>query len=240
LQENAIFERVGTSQGAFQNTPTKIECRRDERFVQGAQSESGELFDRAETAQCFVEMATEFKSVVIPEAFARLIGVADDGTRIFRAEGNHAAMRRWFDALCEYIGPCVSPGGAAVYAKVSRAAVYRRMKAGGLTAFCFHIIGKTKTIFGKEKKFKEWPLVYIPVAECKAWGAELDERGARLEANRGTQEDEAALEEAEFDEDGPRPDFVHYDPNDKRRRDVKYMTGKRRIEETEETEEDRN
>jgi len=171
-------------------------------------------------------MATEFKFVAIPEAFARLIGVADDGTRIFRAEGNHAAMRRWFDALCEYIGPCVSPGGAAVYAKVSRAAV--------------HNIGKTKTIFGKEKKLKEWPLVYIPVAECKAWGAELDERGARLEANRGTQEDEAALEEAEFDEDGPRPDFVHYDPKDKRRRDVKYMTGKRRIEETEETEEDRN
>lgn len=100
-------------------------------------------------------MATEFKFVAIPEAFARLIGVADDGTRIFRAEGNHAAMRRWFDALCEYIGPCVSPGGAAVYAKVSRAAVYKRMKAGGLTAFCFHIIGKTKTIFGKEKKLKE-------------------------------------------------------------------------------------
>ena len=185
-------------------------------------------------------MVTEFKFVAIPKAFARLIGVADDGTRIFRAEGNHAAMRRWFDALCEYIGPCVSPGGAAVYAKVSRAAVYKRMKAGGLTAFCFHIIGKTKTIFGKERKLKEWPLVYIPVAECKAWGAELDERGARLEANRGTQEDEAALEEAEFDEDGPRPDFVHYDPKDKRRRDVKYMTGKRRIEETEETEEDRN
>jgi hypothetical protein len=33
---------------------------------------------------------------------------------------------------------------------------------------------------------------------------------------------------------------VHYDPKDKRRRDVKYMTGKRRIEETEETEEDGN
>jgi hypothetical protein len=216
---------------------------RDSRPVRLTFGEIGEIILLAKCKPYWitvVEMATEFKFVAIPEAFARLIGVADDGTRIFRAEGNHAAMRRWFDALCEYIGPCVSPGGAAVYAKVSRAAVYKRMKAGGLTAFCFHIIGKTKMIFGKEKKLKEWPLVYIPVAECKAWGAELDERGARLEANRGTQEDEAALEEAEFDEDGPRPDFVHYDPKDKRRRDVKYMTGKRRIEETEETEEDRN
>src|SRR4026207_473624 len=186
------------------------------------------------------EMETRSALVDIPAELVPLIGDREEGTRTFRNQGDHDQMSRWFDALCEYIGPCVSPGGAAVYAKVSRAAVYKRMKAGVLTAFCFHIIGKTKTIFGKEKKLKEWPLVYIPVAECKAWGAELDERGARLEANRGTQEDEAALEEAEFDEDGPRPDFVHYDPKDKRRRDVKYMTGKRRIEETEETEEDRN
>jgi hypothetical protein len=108
------------------------------------------------------------------------------------------------------------------------------MKGGGLTAFCFHITGKTKTIFGKEKKLKEWPLVYIPVAECKAWGAELDERSARIEANRGTTEDEAALEAGEFDEDSPSPDFVHYDPKDKKDKDVKYMTGSNRIEEPQE------
>jgi len=181
-----------------------------------------------------VEMATHFQLMAIPEELGPLVGACDEGTRIFRAEGNHAKMRRWFDALCEYIGPCVSPGGAAVYAKVSRAAVYKRMKAGGLTAFCFHIIGKTKTAFGKEKKLKEWPVVYIPVAECKAWGAELDERGARIEANRGTPEDEAVLEEAEFDETSPSPDFVHYDPKDKKRKDVKYMTGSKRIEEPQE------
>jgi hypothetical protein len=181
-----------------------------------------------------VEMATHFQLMAIPEELGPLVGGCDEGTRIFRAEGNHARMRRWFDALCEHIGPCVSPGGAAVYAKVSRAAVYKRMKAGGLTAFCFHIIGKTKTVFGKEKKLKEWPVVYIPVVECKAWGAELDERGARIEANRGTTEDEAALEAGEFDEDSPSPDFVHYDPKDKKRKDVKYMTGSKRIEEPQE------
>src|SRR5438046_3733293 len=181
-----------------------------------------------------VEMPTDFQLTVIPEELVELVGMRDEGTRIFRAEGNHAEMRRWFDALCEHIGPCVSPGGAAVYAKVSRAAVYKRMRAGGLTAFCFHIIGKTKTIFGKEKKLKEWPLVYIPVTECKAWGAELDERGARIEASRGTPEDEVALEEAEFDEDSPSPDFVHYDPKDKKDKDVKYTTGSKRIEEPQE------
>jgi hypothetical protein len=168
-------------------------------------------------------MITEFPFVEIPPPFRQLIGSTDEGTRMFRAEGNHAEMRRWFDALCEHIGPAVSPGGAAVYAKVSRAAVYKRMKAGGLTAFCFHITGKTKTLFGREKKLKELPVVYIPVVECKAWGAELDERSARIEANRGTSEDEAALEQADVENTDANLEasFVHYDPKDRKRRDVK-------------------
>jgi hypothetical protein len=169
-------------------------------------------------------MATSFQFVSIPDEVGRVMGVADHGTRIFRTEGNHAEMRVWFDSLCEGIGPCVSPGGAAVYAGVSRAGVYKRMKAGGLSAFCFHITGKKKTIFGGEKKLKELPLIYIPVSECKAWGAELEERGARIEANRGTADDERALEEADpEDNDANRdPSFVHFDPKDKKRRDVKY------------------
>lgn len=170
-------------------------------------------------------MITDLPFVESPEAFRSLMGVADKGTRIFRSEGDHGKMRIWFDALCEHIGPCVSPGGAAIYAKVSRAAVYKRMKSGGLTAFCFHITGRTKTIFGREKKLKEWPLVYIPVAECKAWGAELEERLARIETNRCTQEDEAALEETDPEDTDANldPSFVFFDPKDKKRKDIKYV-----------------
>jgi len=128
-------------------------------------------------------MLTSDGIVVIPPAFEHLIGVPDPGTRIYRAEGIHSQMRPWFDGLCHHIGPCVSPGGAAVYANVSRAAVYKRMKAGGLTAFSFKITAKTPTQFGKEKKRKELPLIYIPVEECKAWSVDLDRRAARAGAN---------------------------------------------------------
>jgi hypothetical protein len=168
-------------------------------------------------------MITDFPFVNISKEFEQLAGVADEGTRIFRAQGSHASMREWFDALCEHIGPCVSPGGAAVYAGVSRAGVYKRMKAGGLTAFCFHIVGKKKTLFGGEKILKQLPLVYIPVAECKAWGAQLEERAARLEADRGTPEDEVALDEADLGIENPDPSFVHYDPKDRRQRKVRYV-----------------
>src|SRR5205085_3840444 len=167
---------------------------------------------------------TECPFVKIPKEFGMLIGLPDEGTRMYRAEGNHSAMREWFDGLCRHIGPCVSPGGAAVYAGVSRAGVYKRMRAGGLSAFHFHIIGKTKTIFGREKKLKEWPLCYIPVSECKAWGAELEERAARLEAGRGSGGDEAAVREADPGIDDPNPDFIYYDPKDKGRKDVRYVT----------------
>src|SRR6266481_5735181 len=163
------------------------------------------LTKRLPIAITVVEMITDFPFVKIPKEFEDLAGVADAATRIFRAQGNHASMREWFDALCEHIGPCVSPGGAAVYAGVSRAGVYKRMKAGGLTAFCFHIVGKKKTLFGGEKILKQLPLVYIPVAECKAWGAELEERAARLNADRGTREDEAAFDEADPSIENPDP-----------------------------------
>jgi hypothetical protein len=169
------------------------------------------------------EMLTKFPFVRISEKLEPLAGIADEGTRIYRVEGNHAAMRLWFDGLCEHIGPCVSPGGAAVYAGVSRAGVYKRMKAGGLTAFCFHITGKKKTLFGGEKTLKQLPLVYIPVAECKAWGAELEERAARLDANRGTAADNAAMDEADPAVENPDASFVHYDPKDRRRKNVRYV-----------------
>jgi hypothetical protein len=168
-------------------------------------------------------MATDSTFVPIPEELRRLIGTPDAGTRIFRAQGDRAAMRKWFNAICEHIGPSVSPGGAASYAGVSRAGVYKRMKAGGLTAFCFHITGTKKTWLGKDRKTKQWALVYIPVFECKAWGAELDERAARLNADRGSGEDEAALLEADPGEDNPSHMFLHEDPKDKGRRDVKYV-----------------
>jgi hypothetical protein len=153
--------------------------------------------------------------------------VPDEGTRIYRNEGDHFAMQRWFYAICEFVGPCVSPGGAAVYAGVTRAGVYKRMRAGKITAFCFHIIGKKKTLFGGEKKLKQWPLVYIPVEECKAWDKELHERVARIEAAKPETtdpEDEAALEEADPGIDAPSHDFLNYDPKDKGKK-VSYPGG---------------
>jgi hypothetical protein len=171
-------------------------------------------------------METYFPYIKIPMEFARLIGRPDPGTRIFRREGTVEEMREWFDKLCEHIGPTVSPGGAAVYAGVTRAGVNKRLKAGKLTIFCFYTIEKTKTLFGKEKTIKDFPSGYIPVSECKAWRKELEERIQRIEARKGpnpmTPDDEAALAETDGDEEDMKSDFLNYDPHDKRRKGVRY------------------
>jgi len=128
-------------------------------------------------------METRFL-IEIPKEFAAIAGTPDPGTRIFRAEGSHEQMKVWFDALCEHVGSALSPGGAAVYSGTSRPGVLKRLKAGKMTAFCFHIVGKKKTLFGGGKTLKKLPLCYIPAAECRAWGQELEERAARIEENK--------------------------------------------------------
>jgi hypothetical protein len=171
-------------------------------------------------------METKPPFVKIPMEFAHLIGRPDEGTRIFRREGTVDEMREWFDKLCEHIGPCVSPGGAAVYAGVTRAGVNKRLKNGKLTIFCFYTVEKTKTLFGREKTIKDFPSGYIPVSECKAWRKELEERQERIVARKGlnpmTPEDEAAIEETDGDEADMDSEFLNYDPHDKGRKGMRY------------------
>jgi hypothetical protein len=114
----------------------------------------------------------------------------------------------WYEAICEGFpdDSFVSPGGVGMFAGVSRPAVHKRLKEGKLTAFSFHVTRATQSIFGYQKKIKQLPYMYIPVSECKAWGAELKSRPDRREA---------MLEAA----GGPKPDwqgeFLDTDPKDK-------------------------
>jgi hypothetical protein len=87
------------------------------------------------TATELVEMATYFPYVDVPMEFLPFAGKADSGKRIYRKYGSEADNAAWFDAALKFVGPVVSPGGAAMYARVSRAAVNKRLNSGKLTAF---------------------------------------------------------------------------------------------------------
>ena len=84
------------------------------------------------------------------------------------------------------------------------------MKAGKLTAFCFHVVENKRTLFGYQKKLKKNPFVYIPVSECEAWARELEQRSDRQSVENYTREDW----------DG---DYVESDPKDKGDSSVEYV-----------------
>ena len=150
-------------------------------------------------------MKKEFKYLEIPASLQPLIGEPDPDTRIYRREGSDEESGPWFDALGEHLPGegFVSPGGVMMYAPVSRAAVHKRLKAGKMTAFCFHVVEAKRSIFGYQDKLKKRPYVYIPVSECKAWAEELKTRPDRKEAYLEAAGGEKPDREGEFLE-GPK------------------------------------
>lgn len=121
-------------------------------------------------------MKEPFPFVDIPEDLRSLIGEPDPGTRMYRKYGQEHEMQEWFDTvvkLCEP-GGTVSPGGAAGYARVTRAGLHKRLKEGRLTAFLFHVVKESFFVKGK-MTFAEGrkPYACIPVSECKAWAADM-------------------------------------------------------------------
>jgi len=123
-------------------------------------------------------MKTDFPFLKVPDSLRSLIGEpVPEGTRMYHRFGTEDEMSEWFDAVVKICKPegSVSPGGAAGYARVSRAGVHKRLKEGRLTAFRFNII-KDSRFFKNKKVLLEGrtPYTYIPVSECKAWRTELE------------------------------------------------------------------
>lgn len=117
----------------------------------------------------------DFPYVSVPEHLQPLLGEPDAGTRIWRAFGSREAFGLWNEALFQVLNEAgVSPGGASMYADVSRAAVYKRMQEGRLTAFLFHPVEGIGR-FSKREVLASGgrPYVYLPTSEIIAWGERI-------------------------------------------------------------------
>ena len=121
-----------------------------------------------------------FPFVKISKDIEHVVGQPLPDTRIYEKEGSEEEAGEWFEAVTAVAGPIVSPGGASMFAPISRPAVHKKLKEGNLTAFHFFITSTRKGLFGKQRKTRETPLVYIPASELKAWGKELEERMLKL------------------------------------------------------------
>jgi hypothetical protein len=140
-------------------------------------------------------METEFPFVAVPEEVLPVVGRVVPGTRIYEKKGPEEECGPWYEVIDELFGPCVSPGGVAMYCPVTRAAVHKRIKEGRITVFLYHVTERKIGLFGSKEVVRESPYTYIPVSEIKAWKKELEERA--ISQGRVTREE---LE-------GTRPDW---------------------------------
>jgi len=127
-----------------------------------------------------VSVSKNFPFVKVPKELLPIIGTPDEGTRIYRVKGDENGVAAWFEAFSKLYPQTVSPGGVSMFAPVTRAAVYKRLKEGRLTMFCYHPEETRRGLFGRKKSCRGTPYGYIPVEECQAWAEELKERMVRL------------------------------------------------------------
>jgi len=154
-------------------------------------------------------MSTEFPFLKVTPEMKGLVGKRQTGTRIYRREGTYQEAGEQAVALDKVFNDSfVSPGGVIMFVPVSRAAFYKRMNEGRLTVFCFHVVKDEKTFFGKVRKAKSTPFVWIPVSELEAWAEEIKEKRGEAEARK----------EGYFDIDA----LLDRDPEDRGRKDVVY------------------
>ena len=116
----------------------------------------------------------ERKIIEIPEKFLLILGEKDPGTRIYRAIGTDLDYRKWFQAILEITnGEIVSPGGVPMYCHVSRAGLHKKLKTGGLTAFCFHFTKFESFLFRKREIIQKQSYMFFPICELSHWEDEI-------------------------------------------------------------------
>lgn len=141
------------------------------------------------TVDMMSTMDNDFPLIEVPSSLLPRLGEVDPGTRMYRRYGTEADFADWWDAVLEACGEesCVSPGGVAMYARVSRAGVHKRMKEGRITAFLFHVVkGVSRWTKREILDNAGQPYAYIPCEECKAWAKimkeKMDRKGRKLES----------------------------------------------------------
>lgn len=117
--------------------------------------------------------------VQVPEELSRVVGEPLPGTRMYRMEGPEDHVRFWTEAVLSVFGICLSPGGAAAEAGVSRAAVYQRLKDGNLTGFFYYSTKPRRSLFGRTQVKRELMVGLVPISECRDWRQELEDRAIK-------------------------------------------------------------
>jgi len=132
------------------------------------------------------KMETDFefdKRIAKYEAMARIVdgrgGVVEveKGTRIYREVGYGHSFKNWVEDLQKCFGGEVIPfEWVAQFVGVSRAALHKRVKRGGLTVLAYELREEVNGILGGKRERMRREYKVVPLSECKAWRSILLDR----------------------------------------------------------------
>lgn len=101
----------------------------------------------------------------------------DEGTRVYREVSDAVNFQRWMDDVHEAFGTEVIPfEWVADYVGVSRAALHKRIKRGGLTVLVFEMRERVSGILGGVRDRMRCEYKYVPRSECDSWRKLLGSR----------------------------------------------------------------
>lgn len=98
----------------------------------------------------------------------------EPGTRIYRESGDEHHMRWWINELQKiFEGQLLPFEWVAEYVGISRAALHKRVKRGGLTVFVFEVTEKVTGILGGKRERMRQEYKCVPITECEDWRNQL-------------------------------------------------------------------
>ena len=120
----------------------------------------------------------EFKFVRLPPVWKDSVVVKRlyAGTRWYVERGTLVKFRHWFRELRNYYkGNLIPFSWVPDYVGVSRSALHKRAKAGGLTVFTFIVTEPSQTILGgvRERDTRK-RYDFAAVSECDGWRDQLN------------------------------------------------------------------
>ena len=101
----------------------------------------------------------------------------DAGTRVYREIGMETNFRHWLrDVQIAFEGELIPFEWVADYVQVSRAALHKRIKRGGLTVLVYEMREFVAGILGGVRQRMRSEYKFVPRSECDSWRELLLER----------------------------------------------------------------
>lgn len=101
----------------------------------------------------------------------------DSGTRIYREVGSKKSLEHWLrEVQADFEGELVPFEWVADYVGVSRAALHKRIRRGGLTVLAFEMREHVTGVLGGVRERMRREYRFVPRLECDAWRELLLER----------------------------------------------------------------